>query len=358
MKWSYLLNSHPDDENVLHHKSWNRRSLLSIGASVALLLLLWWVVSTGKAADDVAIFRSVVRNTVWWLASFYILTTLLQTLLRALRYQSLLKADGVRDIPAVPYMFLITIVRNMFVDMVPARIGEASYVIMLNRGYKIPVTACLSTLFISVVLDMLALAVILITIILAAMFSSSQSGLSAAQGLFVTSLIVLIAGFLIYSAVPLSRWFLSLMEKTRTGILIRLGHFLLEVGLSIQRVQQREVLSLTLIQSLGIRIFKYGGLMILFLAVTLNSYPEFYSLPWWQVIPAFISAEAGASLPLPTFMSFGTYEAGGMLAFSVLGFAAADILLLMFVIHLISQVVDYFLGGVGLITYFIVKKQG
>ena len=122
-------------------------------------------------------------------------------------------------------------------------------------------------------------------------------------------------------------------------------------------MQEREVLSLTLIQSLGIRVFKYSGLYILFIAVTAGSFHEFASLPWWQVMPAFISAEAAASLPLPTFMSFGTYEGGGMLAFSVLGFAPADILLVMFVIHLISQVVDYTLGGLGLLGYVLVTGK-
>ena len=109
-----------------------------------------------------------------------------------------------------------------------------------------------------------------------------------------------------------------------------------------------------MIQSLAIRVFKYGGLYILFVAVTTASFHEFSSLPWWQVLPAFISAEAAASLPLPTFMSFGTYEGGGVLAFTVLGFAPADILLLMFVIHLISQVVDYTLGGIGLLGFILV----
>ena len=333
------------------------RLLLSIFISVGILFLLWWIVSSGKQVEDANSFTQILKNTAWWLASIYIVTTIMQTLLRALRYRSLLKADGVSAVPGTGFMFLITLCRNMFVDMVPARIGEASYVLMLNRGYRVPVSAGLSTLFISVVLDMLALAVILITLVLASVLSAGQSGVSVENALVGTSIIVLVSGFLIYAAVPLSLWFSRIMDFTRVKILQRFARFLVEVGLSIRRVQEREILSLTLMQSLGIRVFKYSGLYILFVAVTSASFHEFASLPWWQVMPAFISAEAAASLPLPTFMSFGTYEGGGMLAFSVLGFAAADILMVMFVIHLISQVVDYTLGGLGLLGFVLVTGK-
>ena len=238
------------------------RFLLSILISVGILFLLWWLVSSGKQVEDANSFTQILKNTAWWLASLYIVTTIMQTLLRALRYRSLLKADGVSAVPGTGFMFLITLCRNMFVDMVPARIGEASYVLMLNRGYHVPVSACLSTLFISVVLDMLALAVILITLVLASVLSASQSGISVGNALVGTSVIVLVSGFLIYAAVPLSNWFARVMDFTRVKILQRFGKFIVEVGLSIKRVQEREVLSLTLLQSLGIRLFKYSGLYL------------------------------------------------------------------------------------------------
>lgn len=330
------------------------RVLLSAVVSILILFLLWWIVSSGHQVEDASSFAQILKNTAWWLASLYIITTIMQTLIRAMRYRSLLKADGINAVPGTAYMFLITLCRNMFVDMVPARIGEASYVLMLNRGYHVPVSACLSTLFISVVLDILALAVILIVLVLASLFSASQSGITVMNALVGTSLIVIVSGLLIYAAVPLSQWFSRLMDFTGIKILQRFANFLVEVGLSIRRVQEREILSLTLFQSLGIRVFKYGGLYILFVAVTAASFHEFSSLPWWQVLPAFISAEAAASLPLPTFMSFGTYEGGGVLAFTVLGFAPAEILLVMFVIHLISQIVDYTLGGLGLLGFVLV----
>lgn len=318
-----------------------------------LLLLLWMIASSGQQLDDRKAFTEVMRDTLWWLASGYIITSILQAFLRSERYRLLLKADGTAAVPGPVYMLLITLCRNMFVDMVPARIGEASYILMLNRAYDVRVSSCLSTLFISMVLDVLALALILLFLVIASLFAVSHSGISIGNVLAVASIITLIAGLLVYAAVPLSRGFLRVMEMTGIRLLQRFGIFIVEVGLSIKRVRIREMLSLTLSYSLGIRALKYGGLFLLFTAVTTNSFSELSALPFWQVLPAFVSAEAAASLPLPTFMSFGSYEGGGMLAFSLSGFAAADILLVMFAVHLISQAVDYTLGCLGLLGFFL-----
>ena len=220
------MNSTIPDKLALKDHSMRWRLLTSIVISVLILFLLWWIVSSGKQLEDANTFAQILENTAWSLASLYILTTIMQTLIRALRYRSLLKADGISAVPGTGFMFLVTLCRNMFVDMVPARIGEASYVLMLNRGYKVPVAACLSTLFISVVLDMLALAVILISMVLASVLSASESGISVGNALIGTSIIVLVSGLLIYAAVPLSQWFARVMDFTGIKILKRLAQFL------------------------------------------------------------------------------------------------------------------------------------
>ncbi|MEA1889886.1 MAG: lysylphosphatidylglycerol synthase domain-containing protein [Pseudomonadota bacterium] len=333
------------------------RLLLSITFSFLILFSLWLLVSSAGTMKDSASFTETFRNITWGLVILYIIISILGTWIRALRYRTLLKADGLVRVPGIGFMFLVTLSRNMFVDMVPARMGEASYVIMLNSAYSVPVAACLSTLFISVVLDILALAILLIFLVLLSLIASSESGITVYNALVATSLIVVAAGFMVFAAVPLSKWFSRMMNATGLRILKRFGQFIIDVGASIRRVQMRELLSLTLSQSLALRVIKYGGLYSLYLAVTTVNFPEFAALPLWKVIPAFVSAEAAASLPLPTFMSFGSYEGGGMLAFSVLGFAAAEILLLMFVIHLLSQVVDYTLGGIGLLGFFLTTNK-
>ena len=52
----------------------------------------------------------------------------------------------------------------MFVDMLPARLGELSYIAMLNRGYRVSGGACVSSLVISFVFDLIALALLLMVL--------------------------------------------------------------------------------------------------------------------------------------------------------------------------------------------------
>ena len=69
------------------------------------------------------------------------------------------------------------------------------------------------------------------------------------------------------------------------------------------------------------------------------------------MLVALIAAEGAASLPVPTFLSFGSYEAGGLAALTALGFPAGDSLVAMTAMHLLSQVVDYSLGGLAFLVF-------
>jgi hypothetical protein len=348
--------SDPQDHKILTPAFW-RRTVISIGISFLLLFLLWLLANQSGEVADKDKFFSFLDNVIWTIASWYIVAALLGTWLRAERYRTLLRADGVDDLPGSWSMYLITLSRNMFVDMVPARIGELSYVLMLNRGHKVRVSSCLSTLFISVVLDIVMLAIMLLVLVIISFVAISKAEVSTGNAMVVATIFMIIAGLLIYWAAPLSHLVARLLVSTGSDLLRRLGNFLVEIGESIRRIELREMLSVVMLQSLGIRLTKYGGLYLLFIAVTAINSPGMAELPWWQVIPAFISSEAAASLPLPTFMSFGTYESGGVLAFSVFGFAAAEILLVVFIMHLLSQVVDYILGTTGLLLFLLLTDK-
>ena len=76
------------------------------------------------------------------------------------------------------------------------------------------------------------------------------------------------------------------------------------------------------------------------------------------MLVALIAAEGAASLPVPTFMSFGSYEAGGLAALTALGFPAGDSLVAMMAMHLLSQAIDYSLGGLAFLVFSWVAKPG
>ena len=100
----------------------------------------------------------------------------------------------------------------------------------------------------------------------------------------------------------------------------------------------------SILLSLGLRLSKYAGLYALFLAVTRSNFGQFARAPVREVVAALIAGEATASLPVPSFMSFGTYETGGLATFVGFGFPAAQAVLVLLALHLVSQAVDYSLG--------------
>ncbi|MGB5984751.1 MAG: hypothetical protein WBG37_05545, partial [Desulfobacterales bacterium] len=71
------------------------------------------------------------------------------------------------------------------------------------------------------------------------------------------------------------------------------------------------------------------------------------------VLTALLSAEGAASLPLPAFMGFGTYEAGGTAALTLLGLSAAVALAIMLALHVLSQIIDYTLGATAAVLFLL-----
>ncbi|MCI5138921.1 MAG: hypothetical protein D3922_11030, partial [Candidatus Electrothrix sp. AR1] len=126
----------------------------------------------------------------------------------------------------------------------------------------------------------------------------------------------------------------------RRGKLVKL---LRDTSISIQHVALQGIIGRVLVLSLGVRIAKYAGLYLLFCGVVSGSFPDI-TRDVIHVVTTLISAEASAGLPVPTFMSFGTYEAGGTLALIALGASKASSVVVMLALHIWSQCIDYAFG--------------
>ena len=73
------------------------------------------------------------------------------------------------------------------------------------------------------------------------------------------------------------------------------------------------MLGRVLLLSLCVRAAKYTGLYVLYQGVVAPSFPRLAGAQPLSILCTLLSAEAGASLPIPSFMSFGTYEDVGFL---------------------------------------------
>ena len=338
------------------------RLLVSAACSAlvaGLLLSLASSLGGGAAPSDVL---AALRSALPAFVAAYALCQLLQALARAQRARVLLRAslDGAGSgaargrVPGLFHTLLVTFVRGACADMLPARLGELSYVAMLNRGCAVPAADCLSSLSIGLLFDFLALLAVLAVAIPA-----------AAQGLSLLGSAILLAGIcavgvaLLFFALPAVagwRWERLAPFRWRPGAwLLRLAR---DVAAAVVAVRRGRVAGRVLALSVAVRAAKYAGLYALFVAVTRPLWPALSHAPVAAVLVALVAAEGAASLPVPTFMSFGSYEAGGLAALTALGFPAGDSLVAMLAMHLLSQAIDYSLGGLAFLVFSWIAKPG
>lgn len=340
------------------------KTAVAIGVSLLILNLMLRLISHGVDPADRPHLLIVLRNASLSLVGLYVVFALVQAFFRALRYRVLIAAGNEERVPALSHVYLVTIVRNMFVDLLPARLGELSYVAMMNRGCNVSGKTCLSSLAISFVFDAIALFFIIAGVLTYQLITAGLSEGSFGQGWVISVAIVLLVlvvfmilfvfiGIRIASNI-LRRIFGKAGQKKAVR---RILHFVDQIAFSIETTGKAGVLPLVLLLSLALRVSKYVGLYLMFQAVVMPSFHNFAEAPVLNIISSLLCAEGTAGLPIPSFMSFGTYETGGSLALTLLGFAKAESLIAMLAIHIWSQLVDYTLGGGGFILFLFRTRR-
>ena len=327
------------------------RTLLSIGVSVLLLALIFRLVASAGDELNIASVVDTLQRIALPLAGVYVLLQLLGAVFRAARFRVLLQVTTTVPLPAFVHIYLATVVRNMAVDLFPARLGELAFAAMLNRRHRVPLDACIASLGVSVCFDLLVLA----PIIAALLLLPSGNVASHGQILAMVAALALLAalGFwLIYHALPAVAGYLqkhtaAVQSPTVTKLVASLQKFAVAVG----STRQRGVFVRCVLLSLGARLCKYGGMYAIYVAVTAPSFAVMGSVPLSGIMTALIASEATASLPIPAFMGFGSYEVGGVAALVALGYAATESAITVFSVHVASQIVDYVLGGLALVGF-------
>ena len=324
---------------------------LVVSAACSVLVLGLLLSLAGSLGADVAPGDVVaaLRSAVAALVAAYALCQLVQAFARAQRARVLLRASlpaGTR-VPGLFRMLLVTFVRGACADMLPARIGELSYVAMLNRGCAVPAADCLSSLSIGLLFDFLALLAVL-----AVSIPAAAQGLTLVGSMLMLAAICAAGVALLFFALPVAAgWRWERFAPFRWRPIAWLLKLARDVAAAVVAVRRGRVAGRVLALSLAVRAAKYAGLYALFVAVTRPLWPALSHAPVSAVLVALIAAEGAASLPVPTFMSFGSYEAGGLAALTALCFPAGDSLVAMMAMHLLSQAIDYSLGGLAFLVF-------
>ena len=324
------------------------RGLLRLGLGLLVSGAILVYLFTAQGADPRALLPLVRAISLPGLLA-YVAISAAGLLLRALRYRLLLG----RPVPLWP-LVLVTAVRNMAVDLIPARAGAAaSYLYLVTARLGLPLEAGIASFALSFILDTLAVAPLLVLALLAV--GSAPLPPAVLVG---GSLVILLGSVAaLWVLAPILRVGAAAAARL-PGPAARLAPLLGAAAGEVARRERARTLVPALGLSLLLRLTKYGAYYCLLRALLLSQGQAGPSLTFLRVFLSIAGAELAASLPLPTVMSVGPYEVAGAAGFAFwLGLPRELATLAVTAFHGLSQVHDYGLGLLALVWIMAVRPR-
>ncbi len=252
-------------------------------------------------------------------------------------------------------MFVVSLIRNAFNMVLPARTGELSYVYVLKRKFRFPVEIGVSTLMVALIFDtVVVFLMIVISIIIVGInrFAiSSTSVILIAIGLFIIALLILVFLYkIIRFFTGIFNWIIS---KTRIGKNKAVQYIykkLVDTNENIKIIQKRKIYWKVFLASVATRILKFTSYYFLIHAILKPMGYEFGDLSYWVIFLATVAAEISAVLPTHALAGFGTYEGAFALAFVALGFSSKISIIVGFNYHIINLIFTVTLGIIAMIV--------
>ncbi len=320
-------------------KKYPLRIVLPLLLTSAILFIFFRRTSWGE-------LRQAFASLSFWAVGLYAVFSLLGTVVRAARFRLLLgKGIGPGD------LFLITLVQNFSVDLLPARTAALGFYAYLVRRRGVILEEGASSFIIAVFYDALALGLMLGT---AAFFFLRSFGGAIPKGPIAAGLVVIVAVslaviLLVRPAAGLARRTLRRFRWGKTtAVFASIEDYFSRHG---QARERAELLGL----SFMVKLAKYVSLYVLFAGMTGAGFA-------WRSFSLFSFGIAGAELssflPIQGLAGFGTWEAAFALVAGKIGLVLENPFLTALVIHLTTQVWEYSLGLAALWVLSIrVRRQ-
>jgi hypothetical protein len=276
--------------------------------------------------------RQAFASVPVWAFGLYAAFSLLGTVARTARYRLLLgKGVGPGE------LFLITLVQNFSVDLLPARTAALGFFAYLTRQRGVILEEGASSFVVAVFYDALALGLMLGT---AAFFFLRSFGAAMPQGPVAAGLVVIVAVSLafILLARPAAGLARRALGRFRSGKIAAVFASIEDYFSRHRSARERAgLLGLSLI----VKLAKYVSLYVLFAGMTGAGFT-------WRSFSLFSFGIAGAELssylPIQGLAGLGTWEAAFALVAGKIGLALENPFLTALVIHLTTQVFEYSLG--------------
>jgi len=318
--------------------------LVSALVSAALLALLF---SSVPIRDLLETLTSLFLPAL----AAYFLLSLAATALKAGRARWLLAPLPVswKDI------LIVSFIRNAFEDLLPARVGSLSYVLVLTRSMGVSFEAAASTFVVMFVFDFLTLPPFVIAAFLFARTAAGNLRTPLILGLALAYLGLNL--LLVWKIVPVSKWLTGVYRRVvrllgweKAPRALRSIEKLDETVGAIAGIQSRAIVLPLFLLSLLIRLLKYLSLSALLFAVLHHRGFALADLPPWKIVLAITAAEFTSVLPVKGIADFGTWESAWVLAFALLGFDRTIAVLSGFSLHLVANLFEYALAALAMLA--------
>jgi hypothetical protein len=254
----------------------------------------------------------------------------------------------------------VTFIRNLFVDLLPARIGSLSYVYVLNKSMKYTFEAASSSFVVAFILDFLTLSPFLAFAILAV--GMGKTAISDGTLLTVSLAFFLLVFFVYWRAIQIGilvlRFYQWLLKACKQDKKKWAETSVQKIRLTIdelEKIKKRKIGLPLFILSLGIRLAKYGALFLLLYALLRSHGFTIENLSFPKTILGITGAELTSALPIKGIGGFGTWESAWALTLMLMGFEKR-IAILSSGVHLVTNLFEYLLG-IGSIFYLILIRS-
>ncbi len=299
--------------------------------------LIFYVFLKRTSLESIREYKNLLRIDYLFI---FISLSIAGTVLRTLRYRILLeKKIKVFD------LFLITLVRNFSVDLLPARTASLLFYTYFTNREGVNIEEGGASFVVSMFYDLLSLSVLLSFALLYLSSYDNRGGLFwAVFFIFLLSLFFIIFSGKIINIIS-SIKFIDRFKKIK-GILIELGIYFKKHNSFWERVE-------LFLLSIFIRAFKYLSLFVLFVSLTGAD----FVLKKIAIFSFGISAtELSSVLPVQGLAGFGTWELAFKYVFTLIGIKLKNPFLVGLIIHTITQVWEYSIGLIALIFLFLKRK--
>jgi uncharacterized membrane protein YbhN (UPF0104 family) len=284
--------------------------------------------------------------------------------LRTWRYRLLIRTSSQQI--KVPFggLTLVTAVRNMLVDFLPARVGGLSYPVLLNRVVGVDLSHCLTSFTYAFIFDLISLGPLLgLAVLWDSLTTAPRYPWLWALSGFILAVGLLVLMFLEPMTKGLTHWSEGWNKSSapaksawKKNLTIRLR----EISHSFYTLKKSGIFWPLLGLSLLIRVIKYSLLYLMLTAVIEALLGQNLHLPFLMIIFGLMGSELAASLPISGLAGIGFYESILGATLTGIGIPPAQGVSLALAMHVLTQVVDYSLGSAALACLFylwLVRKK-